>query len=82
MTPKEKANELVEKFLCVDDNEDLFCDECGMSEKAAKLCALISIEFAREFITGDLSERFDKTMYLLEVKEELLKLVKEELLKL
>jgi hypothetical protein len=74
MTPKEKAMELVDKFLCVDDNEDLFCDECGMSEKAAKLCALIAVEFAREFITGDLSERFDKTMYLLEVKEELEKL--------
>lgn len=74
MTPKEKAIELSDKFLCIDDNEDLFCDECGMSAEAAKQCALISIEFAREFITGDLSERFDKTMYLLEVKEELLKL--------
>ena len=74
MTPKEKAKDLVDKFLCVDDNEDLFCDECGMSEKAAKQCSLIAVEFAREFITGDLSERFDKTMYLLEVKEELEKL--------
>lgn len=44
MTPKEKAHELVERFLCVDDNEDLFCDECGMSEKAAKLCALIAVD--------------------------------------
>ena len=76
MTAKDKAKELVDKFLCIEDEHDtdLFCDECGMSEDVAKLCAIISIEFAREFITGDLSERFDKTMYLLEVKQEIEKL--------
>jgi hypothetical protein len=44
MTAKEKATALVDKFLCIEDNEDLFCDECGMSEKAAKLCALIAVD--------------------------------------
>ena len=44
MTAKEKANELVDKLLCIEDNEDLFCDECGMSEEAAKLCALIAVD--------------------------------------
>lgn len=60
---KEKAKELFDKF-------SFNCRECDN----AKLSALISIEFAREFITGDLSEKFDKTMYLLEVKEEIEKL--------
>jgi hypothetical protein len=44
MTAKEKSRELVDKFLCIEDNEDLFCDECGMSEEAAKLCALIAVD--------------------------------------
>jgi hypothetical protein len=48
MTPKEKASNLVDKFLDLDNynnlNLDLFCDECGMSNEAAKLCALIAID--------------------------------------
>ena len=64
MTPKEKAKELVRKYW----------DLGGIDVLEAKQFALIAVEFAREFITGDLSERFDKTMYLLEVKEELEKL--------
>ena len=66
MTPKEKAEEIVDKM---ENDFQYFA-----SREIAIKHALISIEFAREFITGDLSERFDKTMYLLEVKEELLKL--------
>lgn len=59
MEPKEKAKELVDKFP---------------NNGYAKKCALIAIEFAREFITGDLNEAFDKTMYLFEVKQEIEKL--------
>jgi hypothetical protein len=46
MTPKEKALQLVEKYLCVDEtyNVDLFCDECGISNDAAKYCALIAVD--------------------------------------
>ena len=62
--PKQKAKELVRKYW----------DLGGIDVLEAKQFALIAVEFAREFITGDLSERFDKTMYLLEVKEELEKL--------
>lgn len=62
--PKQKAKELVRKYW----------DLGGIDVLEAKQCALIAVEFAREFITGDLSERFDKTMYLLEVKEEIEKL--------
>jgi hypothetical protein len=76
MIPQEKAKELVNKF-----NE---VSECGiwngtdiavkLNIKLAKQCALIAVEFAKEFITGDLNESFDKTMYLFEVKQELEKL--------
>lgn len=46
MTPKEKAKELLEKYLSIDEtyNVDLFCDECGMSYEAAIYCALISVD--------------------------------------
>jgi hypothetical protein len=45
MTPKEKAKELVDKYLCIEEiyNVDLFCDECGI-DNAAKYCALIAVE--------------------------------------
>ncbi len=53
MTPKEKASNLVDKFLDLDNynnlNLDLFCDECGMSNEAAKLCALIVIDELKYF---------------------------------
>jgi hypothetical protein len=45
MTPKEKARELVDKYLCIEEiyNVDLFCDECGI-DNAAKYCALIAVD--------------------------------------
>jgi hypothetical protein len=61
MTAKDKAKELVRQFYSIG------AIEC-------KQCALIAVEFSREFITGDLNESFDKTMYLFEVKQEILKL--------
>jgi hypothetical protein len=62
MTPKEKAKELYNKMR----REEYHL--------AAKRCALIAVEFAREFITGDLSEQFDKFIYLQDIKEEIEKL--------
>ena len=48
MTPKEKANQLIDRYLDIENynniNLDLFCDECGMSLQAAKYCALIAVE--------------------------------------
>ena len=67
MTPKEKAKELVYKFY-PSVQWKLGQEDCL---DRAKECALIAIEFSREFITGDLSESFDKTMYLFEVKHEI-----------
>jgi len=66
MTPKQKAAQLRYKYSTLLD--------LNTTDASVLQCALIAVEFAREFITGDLSERFDKTMYLLEVKEEIEKL--------
>ena len=67
MTPKEKAKDLVYKFY-PNVQWKLGQEDCL---DRAKQCALISVEFSRYFITGDLSESFDKTLYLLEVKSEI-----------
>jgi len=69
MTPKEKAEQLVDKYI---DLQDEYLKE--VCYKFSKDCALIAVEFSREFITGDLNESFDKTMYLFEVKQEIEKL--------
>jgi len=68
MKPKEKAKELVKKYLYLYHWTNLFDYE------GAKQCALIAVDFALEHVTGDLNEAFDKTLYLLEVKEEINKL--------
>jgi hypothetical protein len=70
MTPKEKAEELVLKYLRLQEEGSLN----WFHKILAKQCALIAVDFAREFITGDLSESFDKTMYLFEIKQEIEKL--------
>jgi hypothetical protein len=67
MTPKEKAKDLVYKFY-PSVQWKLGQEDCL---DRAKQCALIAVEFSRYFITGDLSESFDKTLYLLEVKSEI-----------
>lgn len=64
MTPQQKAKELVDKFSVV-----------GLQQRNEGIaCALIAIDFAKEFITGDVNESFDKALYLFEVKEEIEKL--------
>jgi hypothetical protein len=74
MTPKEKAESLVNEFRILLMNEDTECGNEILCTSIAKECALKSIEFSREFITGDLTESFDKTMYLFEIKNEIEKL--------
>ena len=90
MTPKEKAQELTSQFYQLaesiewTDNDtkvkaEKFNDELGSDvlkywNELAKKSALIAVEFAKEFITGDLSEQFDKFIYLQDVKEEIEKL--------
>jgi hypothetical protein len=66
MTPKEKAKDLVEQFASVLMHDEVYEDSIK--------CALIAVDFAKEFITGDLSEAFDKFLYLQDIKEEIEKL--------
>ena len=68
MTPKEKANELVDNFLNVDDN-DPNCFDAYMSYFIAKQCALICVD---EMLAFDL--RFFDIEFLKEVKQEIEKL--------
>ena len=79
MTPKQKAKEVVDKYLCIEDgyDTDLFCDECGMSKKAAQLCALVAVdEILYLLINVYEFDEFDngKVEYWKEVKKEIEKL--------
>ncbi len=74
MTPKEKAIELVDMFMEHTVEWDKVTEVAFDSEYHAKKCALIAVEFSKEFITGDLSEAFDKFLYIQEIKQEIEKL--------
>jgi hypothetical protein len=74
MTPKEKAKELFDKFYFIYSYDGLGIMDDEFTNDDRKECALIAVEFAREFITGDLSEQFDKFIYLQDIKEEIEKL--------
>ena len=81
MTPKEKASNLVDKFLDLDNynnlNLDLFCDECGMSNEAAKICALIAVDEMINFFINLSNEGFtfySSIEYWQEIKTEIEKL--------
>lgn len=69
MNSKDKAKE-----LCYLYQGDFEKGIPNMSWTMAKKCALIACDFAEEFITGNLNESFDKTMYLFDVKQEIKKL--------
>ena len=76
MTAKDKAIELSDKFLYINDNEDLFCDECGMSAEAAKQCALIAVDEILNIyqIQNAALEFYELRNHWQDVKQELLKL--------
>lgn len=69
MTAEERAIDLYRMYY-----ESLWYQDEQSRMLNAKESALIAIEFAREFITGDLSEAFDKFIYLQDIKEEIEKL--------
>jgi hypothetical protein len=81
MTPKEKARDLIDRYLDIENynnlNLDLFCDECGMSVQSAKYCALIAVDEMIKLLV-DLSDgNFTyviEVMYYQKVKQELEKL--------
>ena len=62
MTPKDKAEELVEKFVSLDN--DIFC---SVNYPYSKQCALIAVDFAIQY--NDFHIEF-----LQEVKQEIIKL--------
>ena len=68
MTAKDKAKELVDKFLDVDDGID-YGSCCGVTLYQAKQCALICVN---EMLAFDL--RFFDIEFLKEVKQEIEKL--------
>ena len=71
MTPKEKANELLDKYyiICQEFTEEI---QCSIQ---AKQCALVAVELALEYCNGkDMNEEFDKVLYLVQVKHEIEKL--------
>jgi hypothetical protein len=65
MNVKKEARDLYNKFILLTDN----------SEKA-KECCLISCQLAKEFITGDLEESFDKFLTIQEIETEIEKINK------
>lgn len=72
MTPKEKANQLIDRYLDIENynnfNLDLFCDECGMSLQAAKYCALIAVD---EIYNSGLLIMVEDEQYWYDVKQEI-----------
>ena len=80
MIAKEIAEKLVSDFYSINSklitpkNMNDLANRYNLVMPISKQCALTSVEFARQFITGDLSETFDKTMYLFDIKQEIEKL--------
>lgn len=66
MTAQEKAIDLYRMYY-----ESLWYQDEQSRMLNAKESALIAVEFAREFITGDLNEKFDKFIYLQDIKEQI-----------
>lgn len=66
MTAEERAIDLYRMYY-----ESLWYQDEQSRMLNAKESALIAVEFAREFITGDLNEAFDKFIYLQDIKEQI-----------
>jgi hypothetical protein len=74
MTPKEKAKELIDTYLDIENynnlNLDLFCDECGMNIQSAKYCALIAVDECIKAVQSDWSFMEIRMEYWQKVKQE------------
>lgn len=66
MTAEERAIDLYRMYY-----ESLWYQDEQSRMLNAKESALIAVQFAREFITGDLNEAFDKFIYLQDIKEQI-----------
>lgn len=69
MTPKEKAEELVDKFVVLDN--DIFC---SVNYPYSKQCALIAVYEVINAIAFDFENPSENTIYWLKVKQEIEKL--------
>ena len=70
MKAKDKANDLVDRFLDVDDGID-YENGCGVTLYQAKQCALICVDEILDAVTTIADKRFD---FYTEVKKEIEKL--------
>ena len=70
MKAKDKAKELVDRFLDVDDGID-YENGCGVTLYQAKQCALICVDEILDAVTTIADKRFD---FYTEVKKEIEKL--------
>lgn len=73
MTPKEKAQELFDKFADVEDDYK-FDNGCGITEYEAKQCALIAVDEVLKSQNNIYGVNNLATKFYLEVKHELEKL--------
>ena len=69
MEAKEVAKHLINSNIELINYNDI--QDWIVAVNYAKASSLLAIDFAKQFITGNLSESFDKTMYLLEIKKEI-----------
>jgi hypothetical protein len=78
MKAKEKAQELVDKYLDLDNynnlNLDLFCDECGVSMESAKYMSLIAVDEVIKSQKNIYGLNNKATKFYLEVQQEIQKL--------
>ena len=72
MTPREKAFEIYDKFL-----DEMIESDSYFVEAGAFRCALQAVELALEFVGGELDVAFDKTVFLVAVKHELIDMKNE-----
>jgi len=72
MTPEEK--EAYRIFESIRWDIDVLNGNPILTDKISKQVATYCIEFALQFVGGDLEEEFDKILYLVKLKEEIKKL--------
>ena len=75
MTPKEKAQELVDKFMTIDSDSEIF-DGFKMKQFYAQRCALIAVDevLNDDWFIPNLEDSLARKEYWEEVKQEINKL--------
>jgi hypothetical protein len=75
MTPKEKAQELVDKFLLEITGVDKYSYNIdSMNLFSAKQCALIAVDEILNALSYKASSNFEELKYFVEVKQEIEKI--------